>query len=91
MLTVAEEAALEAERAEASRLPEGWEASNDGVSVALALETGRQSHSLPFHRKADGASCVAPVNGDRSFLPETRAALVAFDAEHPVGSLPAES
>ncbi len=80
--TIAEALAIAAQRAAACALPPGWSVSLDGCTTHLAVDTNARHFSVAFDRD-DGARCVAPCNADKSPVPETRTALLAYDDEHP--------
>lgn len=76
--TLAEEEALEAER----RLPDGWEATGDGINTEVVLGEGQRFSRT--YRRMDGPVLVAPCAQDGSALPATRAALIEHDALTPI-------
>lgn len=79
------QAAAQAESLKAALvLPPGWEASLDGVNVETMV--GGPTKLAKRFVRADGASIVVPVGPDGIVIPETTAALRAYDAANPLPS-----
>lgn len=92
ILSEAEHVAMVAERvarAEASKIPAGWEATQDGA--CLTIVGSAQSFSKTFRRVADGAVHEAPVADENGTpTPDTAGVLRAYDEANPVVTPPQE-
>ncbi len=76
VLTVAEDAALAADYAERSRLPDGWSVTNDAIGIVLT--DGVQSHARTYAK--GGCVVTAPCDAQGLATSATRDALLAADA-----------
>ena len=82
--TVAESAAMKADYEANCAPPSGWEHTLDGVNTTLT--DGVPSYSRTYRRAGFDADAKfeAPCDANGNAIPGTRAALVAYDTEHPV-------